>query len=105
MTAMLIHENEDIFPEPKTFRPERWLSPSPPTKYLVSFSRGTRACVGINLSYAEMYLILASVYRRFEFDVSRVSRERDVEVHRDVIMAVARADSEGIVVGVKEITD
>lgn len=30
------------------------------------FSKGSRGCVGINLAYAELYLITAYVFRRFD---------------------------------------
>lgn len=42
------HMNRDIFPSPEEFRPERWLDGDPKLEqYLVSFSRGSRACIGI----------------------------------------------------------
>ena len=43
MTTFLIHENEDIFPEPREFRPERWLHNDKLRKYLLPFSRGSRS--------------------------------------------------------------
>ena len=102
MTAILLHENETIFPEPHTFRPERWLHGSQDRlqRYLVPFSRGTRGCLGINLAWAEMYLTLASVFRRFDFDLSEVVRERDIHCSRDCIFGVPSFDSKGIIVKV-----
>lgn len=52
MTSVLIHENEEIFPEPEVFRPERWLNEKGErhnslTPYLLSFSKGSRQCIGI----------------------------------------------------------
>ena len=49
MTSVLIHNNPAIFPKPKKFNPERWLQPSAPQlrKYLVSFSKGSRSCLGM----------------------------------------------------------
>jgi cytochrome P450 len=46
----MIHRNATIFPDPDSFNPERWLDPSATKrldKYLVSFSKGSRQCVGI----------------------------------------------------------
>jgi cytochrome P450 len=34
-------------------------------RYLVSFSKGSRSCLGINLAYAEMYLWLSGLFRRY----------------------------------------
>ncbi len=102
MTPLLLHENETIFPEPKTFRPERWLHDNHEKlqRYLVSFSRGTRGCLGINLAWAEMYLTLASIFRRFDFDLSQVVRERDIDCVRDCIIGAPSVDSKGIIVKV-----
>jgi len=61
---MLIHRNPTIFPEPGAFRPERWIENPRLDKYLVSFSRGTRICLGMNLAFAEMYLVLTGIFMR-----------------------------------------
>jgi cytochrome P450 len=34
---------------------------------LVAFSKGTCACLGINLAYLEIYLVLAHLVRRLDF--------------------------------------
>ncbi|PGH03869.1 hypothetical protein GX51_03857 [Blastomyces parvus] len=102
MTAYLTHQNENIYPEPTVFKPERWLEHGKRLeRYLVPFSGGPRACLGNNLALAELYLILALVFRQFDFDVSGVSRERDIDVHRDYIVAAHAKDSPGILVKVK----
>ncbi|KAH8764484.1 cytochrome P450 [Hyaloscypha finlandica] len=65
MTIMLLHHDERIFPSSRAFRPERWLENPRLDKYLYSFGKGTRQCVGINLAYAELALILARIFRRY----------------------------------------
>jgi len=65
MTSVLLHHNESIFPDSKTFLPERWLENPRLDKYLVAFSKGSRQCLGINLAYAEMRLCLSNIFRRF----------------------------------------
>jgi cytochrome P450 len=50
MSQCMIHYNPTIFPEPRTFNPERWLQGEKSKqleKYLVSFSRGARGCLGM----------------------------------------------------------
>jgi len=65
MTSVLIHHDESIFPNSNEFRPDRWTGNPQLDRYLVSFSKGSRSCLGINLAYAEMYLWLAGVFRRY----------------------------------------
>lgn len=106
LTLPLILENETIFPDPYTFRPERWLSENQDPekrldKYLVTFNRGPRMCLGINLARAELVLILSAVFREFTFDVSKVVRERDIDFCHDYIVGAPRGDSPGILVKVK----
>ncbi|KAM7211957.1 cytochrome P450 monooxygenase sdnE [Rhypophila decipiens] len=61
-SAYFILMHPDIFPEPTEFRPERWIQPGKRLdKYLVSFGKGTRQCLGINLVVAELHLALAAV--------------------------------------------
>ncbi|CAL5868081.1 uncharacterized protein PFLUO_LOCUS2304 [Penicillium psychrofluorescens] len=103
MTAMLTHLNDTIFPQPRVFRPERWLGPDGKRleRYLVPFNRGTRSCLGMNLARAELVLILAAVFRQFDFDVSAVQRSRDIDVSRDYILGAQARDTPGILVTVK----
>ncbi|KAH0555914.1 hypothetical protein GP486_006142 [Trichoglossum hirsutum] len=103
MTSVLIHDNPTIFPSPSTFSPERWLpgnSEKRLDKYLVSFSKGTRACMGMNLAYAEMYMTLATVFSRFDMELWRTTRE-DVDIVHDFFNPSPKLDSEGVRVLVK----
>ncbi|MCJ1308869.1 hypothetical protein MMC25_002524 [Agyrium rufum] len=65
MTSTLVHHDETVFPDSTTFRPERWLENPRLDRYLVSFSKGSRMCLGINMAYSEMYICLAAIFRRF----------------------------------------
>ena len=104
MTAVLIHDNPSIFPSPRAFQPERWLpletKGAALQKYLVSFSRGSRQCLGQHLGTAELYIGLACVFRRFGWKmvVVETERERDVEMSHDHFTPMVRKDSKGIFV-------
>lgn len=102
MTAVFMHENPIIFSDPHEFRPERWLNQESVrlAKYLVPFGRGTRACIGSNLAYAEMYLLLAALFRRFDFELFETTRA-DVDIVHDFFNASVRLDSKGVRVMVK----
>ncbi|KIX99053.1 uncharacterized protein Z520_05514 [Fonsecaea multimorphosa CBS 102226] len=67
-----LHHNPSIFPDPWTFRPERWLDENADTskrEYLLPFSLGPRACTGRNLAYLQIPLIIATLVRRYDFEL------------------------------------
>ncbi|KAL8744897.1 MAG: hypothetical protein Q9184_007940, partial [Pyrenodesmia sp. 2 TL-2023] len=97
MTSILIHDDPSIFPDPRTFRPERFLEQPELKKYIISFSRGSRQCVGLNMAYAEFYLGLAAVWApgRFQWELFETDIS-DVETVHDFINTSPRLDSKGI---------
>ncbi|KAI1208512.1 cytochrome protein, partial [Annulohypoxylon truncatum] len=105
LDAWHMHHNEAIFPSSFEFRPERWLNqpqaPPPyearPLKaYLVSFSRGTRNCLGLNLANAEMSIALAALFRRFDWELFETTYDADVKVVRDLIAPEVPITTKGI---------
>ena len=95
-----VNNDPKIFPEPLEFHPERWIEAAEKgvrlDRYMVSFGRGSRSCVGINLAWAELYLALATVISRFELENYDTTAERDILIDRDFFVGVPRADSKGI---------
>ncbi|KAL1703458.1 cytochrome P450 [Schizophyllum commune] len=62
-----VHLNPQVYTDPETFRPERWLEDGADALengYFVPFSKGSRMCLGHNLAWCEMYLALASIFRK-----------------------------------------
>jgi cytochrome P450 len=107
MTSVLIHHDESLFPQSHQFLPERWIDRPHLDKYLVSFSKGTRQCIGINLAYAELYIAIARIFEVFgskdvrgEADVGVLelfeTTEWDVELTKDVFIPVGREGSKGV---------
>lgn len=50
MTVYLLHQNEEEYPEPLRFDPDRWMDPNPwrlGKKTFVPFSKGRRNCIGM----------------------------------------------------------
>ncbi|KAF7859531.1 uncharacterized protein EAF02_010979 [Botrytis sinoallii] len=60
-----IHRDPEIFPEPDSFDPQRWLGPKSDDFKAANnpFGAGTRTCVGMHLANMEIYLILALLFR------------------------------------------
>ena len=52
MTPTLIQTQSQYFPEPMEFRPERWIENPRLDKYILSFSKGTRNCLGYDPFHA-----------------------------------------------------
>ncbi|KAJ8119891.1 hypothetical protein ONZ43_g3258 [Nemania bipapillata] len=100
MTLREISLDPEIFPSPMEFRPERWLPSNPNleqcNRYLVAFSRGSRMCIGINLAHAELYIVLAALFRYKEFELFDTARERDVDFTRDFFVGETSASAKGV---------
>ncbi len=67
-------------------------------KHLFNFGKGTRQCVGMNLAYAECYMALTTVFRRFgrRMRLFETERERDVDVARDYFISSPSLESRGV---------
>ncbi|KAJ5672847.1 hypothetical protein N7507_001974 [Penicillium longicatenatum] len=79
------------FAEPDSFLPERWLRDNDDERFrndkreaLQPFSLGPRACIGRNLAYAEMRLILCKML--WHFDLSLHPRTNDWDIARSYIV-------------------
>ncbi|KAI1413993.1 cytochrome P450 [Hypoxylon sp. FL1857] len=69
-TYALLH-NEEYFPEPFTFKPERWLDPESnqaSREAFAPFSLGSRSCLGKSMAYLEVSLVMAKTLLRLDFD-------------------------------------
>jgi cytochrome P450 len=88
MSILLIHHREDLYPDPFTYRPERWLGHSPGTYEWLPFGGGTRRCLGAALAMAEQRVVLEAMVRRLDLEADRVDPER--AQHRNVTMIPAR---------------
>ena len=62
----LTHHREDLYPEPKQFKPERFLDRQFSPYEFLPFGGGSRSCVGMALAQYEMKLVLATILSRYE---------------------------------------
>jgi cytochrome P450 len=48
ISHIFIHDNPEIFEDPKTFKPERWMGDKGKelNHWLLAFSKGSRDCIG-----------------------------------------------------------
>ena len=95
MNIMFLNNNAVNFPEPEKFIPERWLNKEGKTPEIYSFGKGTRMCAGINLGYAELYLGLAAIVRRFDLELYETGIE-DVHPVIEGFVPFPKRGSKGI---------
>ncbi|MGB3655371.1 MAG: cytochrome P450 [Rivularia sp. (in: cyanobacteria)] len=65
----LTHHREDLYPEPKQFKPERFIDKQySPYEYL-PFGGGNRRCIGMAFALFEMKLVLTTVLQNLDLSI------------------------------------
>ncbi|GAW24067.1 hypothetical protein ANO14919_136470 [Xylariales sp. No.14919] len=108
MTTLDVLYDTEIFRNPRDFVPERWLD-NPKTsegdhltRYFVPFGKGPRMCIGVNLAYVELYRVLATLFRRFEFQLCDTDIS-DIEIAHDFFVPSPKQDTKGLRVKVTSV--
>lgn len=66
----LLHHREELYPEPKKFKPERFLDRQfSPYEYM-PFGAGARRCIGAALAEFEMKLVLATILKHYQLELA-----------------------------------
>ena len=73
MSPYCLHREENVYPEPLKFAPERWLKEDGSliaesdarNRYFWAFSSGARMCIGMHLANAEMLTLVAAIMRKY----------------------------------------
>jgi len=60
------HHHEDLYPEPKQFKPERFLERQFSPYEFLPFGGGDRGCIGVALVLFEMKLVLATIVSSYQ---------------------------------------
>ncbi|KAL2819847.1 cytochrome P450 [Aspergillus cavernicola] len=87
--------DEDVFPEPDRFNPDRWLEEkgaAERNRLFFAFSTGGRGCTGRNLAMVEMKVLLREVYSRFRTTVA-VDMAGCMDIDDQIISARPRGQS------------
>ncbi|MEH1820691.1 MAG: cytochrome P450 [Nostoc sp.] len=80
----LTHQREDLYPQPKQFRPERFLEKEYSPYEFLPFGGGARRCPGELLALFEMKLVLATILTRYKLalaDKTRVEKPKAIGVN------------------------
>lgn len=62
----LTHQREDLYPEPKLFKPERFLEKQFSSYEFLPFGGGARSCIGQALAQFEIKLVLATILSNYQ---------------------------------------
>jgi cytochrome P450 len=72
----LVHHRPDVYPEPRRFRPERFLEQPAGTYTWIPFGGGVRRCLGASFALFEMKTVLAAVVSSRRLRPARPESER-----------------------------
>ncbi|MBD2775776.1 cytochrome P450 [Iningainema tapete] len=72
----LTHQREDLYPQPKQFKPERFMERQYSPYEFLPFGGGARRCPGEVLAMFEMKLVLATILSRYQL---MLANEKTVE--------------------------
>ncbi|KAI1615918.1 cytochrome P450 [Exophiala viscosa] len=74
-----IHRKAEAFPDPETFKPERWFNETEDMRrHFMPFGLGSRICLGQNIAMLEMRLTIATLIRSFELTLPADHNPADV---------------------------
>ncbi|MEH2023705.1 cytochrome P450 [Nostoc sp.] len=71
-----IHQRQDLYPEPKEFKPERFLEKQFSPYEFLPFGGGSRVCIGGTFALFEMKLVLATILANYQLELVSKRPER-----------------------------
>jgi cytochrome P450 len=67
----LAHRDPDVYPDPETFRPERFVGVTPDPVSWLPFGGGIRRCVGAQFALYEMKIVLGNMLASCELELAQ----------------------------------
>lgn len=80
-----LHHKEDLYPDSKQFKPERFLQRTYSNYEYIPFGGGNRRCLGSALALLEMKLVAATILSQFELDL--IKKNQMIPVRRGLTLA------------------
>jgi cytochrome P450 len=114
MTARIVNRHPALYGEDaEAFRPERFIENPRLMRKGLTFSKGGRQCLGMNLAYQELQTFTAGIFRKYSvFDPDASVQKgptlelcettlEDVEIYADFVTPGYRPESKGVRVKVR----
>ena len=95
----LTHHREDLWDEPDSFSPWRFLGKNPPSDQFFPFGGGNRTCLGLAFAYYEMKIVLSEFVRRVSY------KTPDGYTPKVVRRNITFSPSEGVPITITDIRD
>lgn len=113
MSAVLLNRHPSWYSDPDTFNPDRYIEDPKLFRRNLTFSKGGRQCLGINLAYQELQTFTAGIFRKYgRYDETLGSGQgptmelyettvKDVEMYSNYVSPHAYPESQGVRVRVR----
>lgn len=94
VSPLMAHRDERVFPEPRRFKPDRWIDFTPPAYTYLPYGGGPRVCIGAAFANQALRIMLPMILRRYRFtlrsgaDVSRLTRANIMHFKHGLWMGV-----------------
>ena len=114
MAAPIINRHPGLYDRPNDFVPDRYIEHPELKKYNMSFSKGGRQCIGINLAYQELQSFTAGIFRRYNlYDPTKATQDgptlelfdtkrEDISMAADYVTPGTYEGSEGLRVRIRQ---
>jgi len=74
ISPLATHHDPTLYPDPKRFKPDRWVDLNPSTYSYLPFGAGPRICMGMPFADRALRLMLPMILQRFQFSIPAGTR-------------------------------